>query len=420
VRARHRLVALLATALGAALALAAGPALASSRGDVSVFAHVGAPGFPALPHVTGGHVYEGTYSNPAGDSLPSKVFEYGPSGALLHTFTVTGQDLSQPHGVQVAANDAQGRLLLLDKSSGRILRLDPRTGAQTPYSRVPDLPLCATSSAGTPCSPAVLDQAPMPDYAAWGPDGSLYVTDYQQAVIWRIPPGGGTASIWLADRRLDGGPFGTACIAMLPDHHTLLFDQASNGGLGSTSPTTGKLFEVSIGSGGAPGPLRQLWESGAADAPDGCALTASGHIFVALVGTSNQVVELDHSGHELARFGQPYTGTTDGPVPFDSPSGLAFEGTELLVANQSYFADDAANQAVLALQTGEAGAPVYVPAGAGSPPSQAAPKTIKKKKHKKKAKKKKAKTKQVSERSAPRHHGAIAARRGAVTSPGQA
>ena len=48
----------------------------------------------------------------------------------------------------------------------------------------------------------------MPDYAAWGPDGSLYVTDYQQAVIWRIPPGGGRPVIWLADRRLDGGRSG--------------------------------------------------------------------------------------------------------------------------------------------------------------------------------------------------------------------
>jgi hypothetical protein len=45
----------------------------------------------------------------AGSSEPSKVFEYSPAGALLRTFTVAGQDLSQPHGVQVAANDAAGR-----------------------------------------------------------------------------------------------------------------------------------------------------------------------------------------------------------------------------------------------------------------------------------------------------------------------
>jgi sugar lactone lactonase YvrE len=347
----------------------AATATATARGHVSLFAPVRAPGFPALPHVLGDHVYEGTYDNPLGDPHPSRVFAYTPDGVLRATYAVTGQDVSGPHGVQVAANDARGRLLLLDKTSGRIIRLDPHTGTQTLYARVLDLPLCSSAPAGKPCSPAVMDQAPMPDYAAWGPDGSLYVTDYQQAVIWRVPPGGGTPVIWLADRRLDGGPFGTACLTLAPDHRSLLFDQASNGGLGAGSASTGKLFRVAIEPSGGPGPLQQLWESGPADAPDGCAVAASGHIYIALVGISNQVVELDVSGHELARFGQQYTGTNSSPVPFDSPSGVAFLGTRLLVANQSYFADDAANQVLLALDTGETGAPVFVPAGAGLPPA---------------------------------------------------
>jgi sugar lactone lactonase YvrE len=299
------------------------------------------------------------------------VFEYSLTGTLLRSFTVTGQDLSQPHGVQVATNDARGRLLLLDKTSGRILLLDPRTGGQTLYSRVPDLPLCSTSTAGTPCSPATVDQAPMPDYAAWGPDGSLYVTDYQQAVIWRVPPGGGTPRIWLADRRLDGGPFGTACITMLPDQHTLLFDQASNGGLGGLNPSTGKLYTVPIEPSGAPGPLHQLWESGPGDAPDGCALARSGDIYLALVGASNQIVELSPSGQELARFGQQYSGANNSSVPFDSPSGVAFLGSELLIANQSYFADDPSNQVILDLKTSEPGQPVYLPSDAGRPPTGA-------------------------------------------------
>jgi hypothetical protein len=359
------LVAGLALCAGAARAGAAGP-----RGTVTVFAPVGSPYFPALPHAVGDRVYEGTYDNPAGDNLPSKVFEYSATGgALLRTFVVTGQDLSQPHGVQVAAHDARGRLLLLDRTSGRIIRLDPVTGAQTLYSQVPDLPVCSTAPSGTPCSPALIDQPPMPDYAAWGPDGSLYVTDYQQAVIWRIPPGGGPAQIWLASRELDGGPFGTACITMLADHHTLLFDQASNGGLGDTSPATGKLYTVSIEPGGTPGPLHLIWQSAPADAPDGCALARSGDIYLALVGASNQIVELSPSGQPVATFGQQYTGDNGSAVPFDSPSGVAFLGTQLLIANQSYVADDHANQVLLDLETGEPGQPVFVPADAGENPT---------------------------------------------------
>jgi sugar lactone lactonase YvrE len=366
VRAALSLLVALATA-----GLSAVGALAATRGQVNVAAPVPAPGYPALPHVVGDRIYEGTYDNPRGDPSPSKVFEYSLSGTLLRAFTVTGQDVSQPHGVQVAANDARGRLLLLDKTSGRIIRLDPRTGGQTLYSRVPDLPLCSTSPSGTPCSPATVDQAPMPDYAAWGPGGSVYVTDYQQAVIWRVPPGGGTPRIWLADRRLDGGAFGTACITMLPDGRTLLFDQASNGGLGTLNPTTGKLYTVPIEPSGGPGPLHQLWESGPGDAPDGCALARSGDIYLALVGASNQIVELSPSGQALARFGQQYTGTNNSPVPFDSPSGVAFLGSELLIANQSYFAGDPSNQVILNLETGEPGQPVYLPPNAGQPPARA-------------------------------------------------
>ncbi|HET9104978.1 MAG TPA: hypothetical protein VFN55_16625 [Solirubrobacteraceae bacterium] len=369
-----RAVRLALAACCALLMSAAGAGAASAdRGAVSVFAPVFSPGYPALPHVVGDSVYEGTYANPQGDSLPSRVFQYSAGGVPLRSYTVPGQDLSQPHGVQVAANDAQGRLLLLDRTSGRILRLDPATGAFTLYARVPDLPLCSAAPAGAECSPALLDQAPMPDYAAWGPDGSLYVTDYQQAVIWRVPPGGGTPHVWLADRRLDGGPFGTACLLMSPDHRTLLFDQASNGGLGSLNATTGKLYAVAIAPGGRPGALRQLWESGPGDAPDGCALAQSGHLYIALVGTANQVVELDADGLEIARFGQVGTGANGGPVPFDSPSGVAFLGSDLLIANQSYFTGTTADQVILSLDTGELGAPVYVPARAGLGPAPARP-----------------------------------------------
>ena len=63
--------------------------------------------------------------------------------------------------------------------------------------------------------------------------------------------------------------------------------------------------------------------------------------------------------------------TNKSSVPFDSPSGVAFLGTRLIIANQSYGAGNKANQALLALETGEPGATVYVPGSAGTSPSPA-------------------------------------------------
>lgn len=370
---------LLALAAGLSVALLAPtPAHAARpRGDVEVLALVPPPGFPAFPLVLGNRIYEGTYANPAGSPMPSRVLEYTTGGELLRSWTVQGQDLSQTHGIQVATYDSEGNLILLDDTSGRIIRLDPRTGAQTPYSQVPDLPNCSSVPAGRPCSQTTLDLPPEPDYAAWGADGGLYATDYQQAVIWRIPPGGGRAQIWLSSRLLDGGPFGTACIVMMPDHRTLLFDQASNGGLGGIDPSTGKVYEVAIEPGGGAGPLRQIWESAPADAPDGCMLAKSGDIYVAMSGFSNQIVELDPRGTQIAAFGQPYTGANGSPIPFDTPSGMDWSGSALIIANQSYIAQNTSDMALLSLETGEPGQPTYVPARAG----YTAPAAAKRKRH---------------------------------------
>ncbi len=99
------------------------------RWDTRALATVPPPGFPARAYVApNGRIYEGTYDNPSGDTVPSRVFEYLADGTLLRSWTVQGQDLSQAHGIQVATSDAQGRLVLLDKAPARVVKLDPRTG----------------------------------------------------------------------------------------------------------------------------------------------------------------------------------------------------------------------------------------------------------------------------------------------------
>jgi sugar lactone lactonase YvrE len=361
-----------ASALALVLALVPAAGLCSAaeardKWDTRVLAHVPAPGFPAHSYVdAAGHIWEGTYVNPNGDTVPSRVFEFGGDGRLLRNYSVPGQSLAHEHGVQVATSDARGRLVLLDRTPSRALILDPSDGKITTYATFRDVHPCTQGGTPGDCSQSLSDGAPFADYAAWGPDGSLYVTDYAQAIVWRVPPGGGRPSVWLTDARLDGGGFGTAGIVLAPDRRTLLISQASGLGLNPGDPTRGHLYSVPIQPDGSAGTLTQRWESLPTDLPDGFAVAASGNIYLANVGLSAQLVQISPGGAELARFPSTFgTGDNGSPVPFDSPSGLAFLGTRLIVANQSALAGDSSHQVLLDVEAGEPGAPELIPADAG-------------------------------------------------------
>lgn len=361
-----------------AVLLLAGSALSVAathrpRWDTRVLTLVGKPGFPARAYVApNGRIYEGTYENPTGGSAPSLVREYTGDGTLLRTWTVPGQDLSGGQGVQVATSDARGRLVLLDRDPARVLLLNPRR--RTPrtrfrtYARFPDLPACAPGATGPDCSPSLSDDPPVPNYAAWGRGGALYVTDYLQAVIWRVPPGGGKPKVWLADHRLDGNEFGTTGIVLEPDHRTLLVMQQSSAGGGDGNPTTGKLYSVRIRGHHRPGTLRRLWESQPVDGPDGFWIARSGRIYAALAG-SNQIAVIGSAGKDLGRFpALPGTGGNGSPVPFDTPSSVMFKGTRLIVANQAFFGGDPTHQAILDTEARERGMPEFIPRRAGLRP----------------------------------------------------
>jgi sugar lactone lactonase YvrE len=338
--------ALLAVALLSLLAVP-GVAHAREKWDTQVLALVPKPGFPAHAYVhPNGRIYAGTYDNPSGDTVPSRVFEYDGDGTLLRSWTVAGQDLSGPHGVQAATSDARGRLVLLDKSPPRALLLNRGTGAQTLYAEFP---------AGS-----------IPNYAAWGPDGSLYVTDYGQPILWRVPPGGGKPEEWLTDPRFEGDEFGMTGLALLADRTTLLVAMQSEGGGAAGNPATGRLWKIPIATGGKPGEMEQFWESRPVDGPDGFAIARSGTVYVTLLA-SNQIAEIGPDGAERERFPQqPATGENGSTVPFDSPSSARFLGTRLIVAQQSYFAGDAAHQAILDVEAAEPGLPELIPRNAGS------------------------------------------------------
>ena len=349
----------------ACLALTAlgSPAQAREPLDIRVFAKVGEPGQPE-PVAIGPdrRVYVGTNQLGHGDAdAPSKVFAYSRGGKLVREYELKGQPLEEDHGIQGLAFDRDGLLYALDRSADpRVVALDPATGAQRVYTRFRDVPPCgpAPGTPGDDCSDTRMDGSAGPDYAVFSPTGELFVTDIDQALIWRVPKGGGTPEIWLKDARLESlyGPNG---IQFMADGHTLLFvNTASNPSAGDS--LTGRLYTVPVQPDGKPGELTQVWESAPLDAPDGLAIARSGNVYIALAGTS-QVVLLSPDFEELARTPPNPAANESEEIPLDGPGSLAFLGQRLLVSNHSPIRGDPDSWAILDVFAGEEGLPLHYP-----------------------------------------------------------
>jgi sugar lactone lactonase YvrE len=356
-----QLVVAAAVVLGLVLPLAAHAG--RQQLDLRVFARVGQPGQPE-PIAIGpddGLVYVGTNQLERGDAhAPSKIFVYSRRGELRREYTIKGQDLKEPHGIQGLAFDGRGRLFALDRSADpRVLVIDPRTGRQRTYSRFRDVPPCQESGRTRNCSQTVTDATAEPDYAAFGPGGALYATDIEQALIWRVPRGGGRPSVWVTDPRLES-IFGPNGIQFMADRRTLMLAVTSTRPATEGEPSAGALYKVRLRRDGKAGPLRLFWGSRPLDGPDGFALGRSGRVYLALAGAS-QIVVISPSGEELARVPANPLENMAEEIPVDAPGSVAFLGRRALVTNHSAIRGDPQSWAVLDLYVGERGLPLHYP-----------------------------------------------------------
>jgi hypothetical protein len=360
--------------LVAAVQTAAPPATAADRpkGDTQLFAPVPMPGAPEPVVIApDGTVYTATLNAQSGDtSAASKVFAFTPDGKLKRTYDITGQDLSAQHGLSGMAMDADGYLYIGSLAPPEVFRLDPRTGQQTVYATYRDVPVCS-ATVTSDCSKAAQDMKPWPDYIVLAPDGSLYETDSLQALIWKVPPGGGKGQVWFTDDRLQSliGPpaFGPSAMKLAPDHKTLYFTTVE-GPTGDGDPSAGRIWRLPIGADGKPGQLQEWYTAQSADAPGGMGFAKSGDVYVSLSG-SNAIAQVGPDGKEKARFPDPITNMSFKP-PLDSPLDVAFRGNSLLVANSAYLSNSASSFALLDVFVGEPG---YDPLRPKLPSPPAAP-----------------------------------------------
>src|SRR5262249_37250920 len=147
------------------------------------------------------------------------------TGDFIREYVVQGQDLGKEHVVAGIAFDKDDRIYAVDTQQG-IIRLTLDGQSQEVYaSPLPDLPTCSSVSTGTPCSPTLADNIPIPNDIAFDDNGNLFWTDSFQATIWRVPKGGGQPQIWFQDSRLDSPFFGPNGLRIDPEGNKIYFAQ---------------------------------------------------------------------------------------------------------------------------------------------------------------------------------------------------
>lgn len=233
---------------------------------------------------------EGVTWNPFDDLIYA-----GGEGGELYAVTLEGEvSLAGSSGGSMLglAVDGDGRVYACDAGKGEIARLDPRSGSVHTYAR-------GVGGADMDC----------PNVAAFGPDGSMYVTcsgEEGRPEIVRVAPGGGDAERWT-----DAVPaYPNGCV-VTPDGGALVVVEAK----------AERIVRVSIGADGSAGEPQTVALLPDTDA-DGLALDSDGNLWVTLYRPDG-IVRIDSAGTVELLVDDHLAST------LDAPTNIAWVGAAL-------------------------------------------------------------------------------------------
>jgi sugar lactone lactonase YvrE len=245
----------------------------------------------------------------------------GGEGGELYRVSLDGtvEEIASSGGSMLGvAVDGRGRVYACDEGRGEVVRLDPVSGALETYARGPD--------------GEALDE---PNVAAFGPDGSLYVTcsGEDRPRIVRVVPGG-RVETWTEELR--DYPNG---LVVVPDASAVLVVEG----------TGQRVARVPIAGDGSAGRAETFARLPDTDA-DGLALDALGRVWVTLYRPDGLVC-LTPGGEQERRIDDHLARV------LDAPTNLAFAGDDLGLAVVANVGD----RFLLALDLGVRGQPLFYP-----------------------------------------------------------
>jgi sugar lactone lactonase YvrE len=314
-------------AAGAVAAPSAPPAGGWERGDVDVLA--------VLPDVTPGvqSSVEGLTVGPDGNIyVPSfgfntkgaltgnaVLFVISPNGDIVRQVTIQN---SSPHMLGLAFNPVTGALWILDFGAGKVLDVNPTTGASI---------VLAGPIANSGLNALTFDQ-----------HGNGYVSDSFNGVIWKVPKSGGSYASWSSDPLLGPGtgltpPFGANGVEFNNDR-TILF---------VANTAFHQIIQIPVNSDGTAG-AASIFITGI-NAPDGIMIDRDDNIWIC-ANQEDEIVVIDNTGKVIAKLGE-FGGIDENGIVrgFLFPASLAFskDGSTLYVSNLTLYLPYAGAEAAI-------------------------------------------------------------------------
>jgi sugar lactone lactonase YvrE len=284
-----------------ALYLLIAPADAWIRSPATTFATLpaGASNPEGITADASGNVYVTTFATTA--PPPGKLVVFSPSGSLLRQLDVEG---SSSLLLGLAFHPTTGELLVIDFGGATVLRVDPLTGASTPFA--------ALGGGG-------------PNALTFDGAGNVYISDSFQGIIWRTDQSGAGLIPWVSHSLLTTTgfpPFGANGLAF-NKAETALF-------VANTGNDTVVKIPVSGGTAGTP----EVFVN-SINGADGVIIDEEDNLWV-VANQANEIVVVNPAGRVIAKLGD-----FGGIDPHGAPDGLLFpaslvrSGTFIYVTNLS-------------------------------------------------------------------------------------